>query len=207
MAELRALGVPAHAGECDLADKAAIPTYIAAAAAALGGIDILVNNASGFGMGDNEDGWAKSLDVDVMATVRATHAALSHMERAGERAGGGAILNISSISGYGASPRSPAYGAAKAAVISYTASQALLLAPKRIRVNAISPGSIEFPGGLWDQRKNATPQLYNAVLKSIPWGRLGHPEEIASVAVFLCSDAASWVTGQSLVVDGGQMLG
>jgi 3-oxoacyl-[acyl-carrier protein] reductase len=138
-----------------------------------------------------------------MATVRATHAALPHMERAG----GGAILNISSISGYGANPRSPAYGAAKAAVISYTASQALLLAPKRIRVNAIAPGSIEFPGGLWEQRKNATPQVYNAVLKSIPWGRLGHPEEIASVAVFLCSDAASWVTGQSLVVDGGQMLG
>src|SRR5262249_23718416 len=151
-----------------LADKAAIPACIAAAAEALGGIDILVNNASGFGMGDDEEGWAKGLGVDVMATVRATKAALPHIERAG----GGAILNIASISGYGASARSPSYGAAKAAVISYTQSQALLLAQKRIRVNAISPGSIEFPGGLWDQRKNASPQVYNAVLKSIPWGRL-----------------------------------
>jgi 3-oxoacyl-[acyl-carrier protein] reductase len=203
VAELKALGVAAHAGECDLADKAAIPAYIASAAEALGGIDILVNNASGFGMGDDEEGWARSLDVDVLATVRATRAALPHMERAG----GGAILNISSISGYGASARTPAYGAAKAAVISYTASQALLLAEKRIRVNAIAPGSIEFPGGIWASRKAAQPQLYNAVLKSIPWGRLGHPEEVASVAVFLCSDAALWVTGQSLIVDGGQMLG
>jgi 3-oxoacyl-[acyl-carrier protein] reductase len=201
-AALRALGATAHASECDLADKDAIPAYIAAAADALGGIDILVNNASGFGVGDDEEAWAKSLDVDVLATVRATHAALPHMERAG----GGVILNISSISGYGASARSPSYGAAKAAVISYTASQALLLAPKRIRVNAIAPGSIEFPGGLWERRKAATPQVYDAVLKSIPWGRLGRPEEIANAAVFLVSDAASWVTGQTLVVDGGQML-
>jgi 3-oxoacyl-[acyl-carrier protein] reductase len=95
----------------------------------------------------------------------------------------------------------------KAAVINYTLSQALMLAPKRIRVNAIAPGSIEFPGGLWDQRKTAQPQLYQSVLRSIPWGRLGHPEEVASVAVFLCSSAASWVTGQTLIVDGGQTLG
>jgi 3-oxoacyl-[acyl-carrier protein] reductase len=202
LAELKAGGVAAHAGECDLADQAAIPAYVAAAAGALGGLDILVNNASGLGMGDDEAGWAKSLDIDVMATVRATRAALPHMERAG----GGAILNIASISAYSASARSPAYGAAKAAVVSYTASQGLLLAPKRIRVNAIAPGSIEFPGGLWERRKSASPQLYNAVLKSIPWGRLGHPEEIANVAVFLVSDAASWITGQTLVVDGGQML-
>jgi 3-oxoacyl-[acyl-carrier protein] reductase len=202
-AELKALGVPAHASECDLADKAAIPAYIAAAAQALGGIDILVNNASGFGMGDDEEAWARGLDVDVMATVRATRAALPYMERAG----GGAILNIASISGHGANPRSPSYGAAKAAVINYTQTQGLLLAAKRIRVNAISPGSIEFPGGIWESRRQSAPQVYDAVLKSIPWGRLGRPEEIAGVAVFLVSDAASWVTGQSLIVDGGQALG
>jgi 3-oxoacyl-[acyl-carrier protein] reductase len=192
-----------HAAACDLADKAAIPAYIAAAAEALGGIDILVNNASGFGAVDDEDGWAKSLDIDVMATVRASHAAIPFIERAG----GGAILNISSISGYDASVRSAPYAAVKAAVINYTMSQALTLAPKKIRVNAIAPGSIEFPGGLWEQRKMAQPQLYDAVLRSIPWGRLGHPEEIASVALFLVSDAAAWVTGQTLIVDGGQTLG
>lgn len=202
-AEIAAHGVKAHAAECDLADKDAVARYVAAAAEALGGIDILVNNASGFGATDDEAGWARSIDIDVMATVRASHAAIPFIEQAG----GGAILNISSISGYDASVRTAPYAAVKAAVINYTMSQGLMLAPKKIRVNAIAPGSIEFPGGMWEQRKTQHPQLYNAILRSIPWGRLGHPEEVASVAVFLCSSAASWVTGQTLIVDGGQALG
>jgi 3-oxoacyl-[acyl-carrier protein] reductase len=202
-AEIKTLGVAAHASLCDLADKEAIAAYIAAAAGALGGIDILVNNASGFGGGDSEEGWKKGLDIDVMATVRASNAALPHIERSG----GGAILNISSISGLGASARSVSYAAVKATVINYTMSQALVLARKKIRVNAIAPGSIEFPGGLWEEAKTSNPQLYQAVFKSIPWGRLGKPEEIANAALFLCSDQASWITGQTLTVDGGQMLG
>jgi len=202
-AEIAARGVEAHAGACDLADKQAIAAYIGAAADALGGIDILVNNASGFGGSDDEDGWAKGLDVDVMATVRASRAAIPWIEKAG----GGAILNISSISGYRASTRTPSYAAVKAALINYTMSQALMLAGKNIRVNAIAPGSIEFPGGMWEARKTSHPQLYNAILRSIPWGRLGRPDEIANAALFLCSDAASWVTGQTLTVDGGQSLG
>ena len=68
------------------------------------------------------------------------------------------------------------------------------------------PGSIEFPGGMWEQRKTSDPKLYNGVLHSIPWGRLGRPEEIANAAVFLCSAQAGWITGQTLTVDGGQML-
>ena len=123
-----------------------------------------------------------------------------------EKAGGGAILNITSISGYRASARTIPYAAVKAAVINYTMSQGLVLAPKKIRVNAIAPGSIEFPGGMWDKRKTSDPQLYNSILRAIPWGRLGRPEEVANAALFLCSDAASWVTGQTLTVDGGQML-
>jgi NAD(P)-dependent dehydrogenase (short-subunit alcohol dehydrogenase family) len=203
VAEIKALGVKAHGAPCDLGNKEAIDGYVAAAASALGGIDILINNASGFGGGDSEDGWKKGFDVDVMATVRASNAAIPHMERAG----GGAILNISSISGYAGSARSTSYGAVKAAVIHYTMSQGLMLAPKKIRVNAIAPGSIEFPGGLWDQAKTANPKLYKAIFDSIPWGRLGAPEEIANAALFLCSAQASWITGQTLTVDGGQMLG
>ena len=82
-----------------------------------------------------------------------------------------------------------------------------MLASRKIRVNAIAPGSIEFPGGMWEKRKTSDPKLYDAILRSIPWARLGTPEEVANVALFLCSGAASWVTGQILSVDGGQLLG
>lgn len=201
--DIAAHGVTAHVAVCDLADARAITGYVEEAAKALGGIDVLVNNASGFGVTDDEAGWAAGINVDLLATVRASHAAIPHIEKAG----GGAILNISSISGHGASARSAPYAAVKAAVINYTMSQALMLAPRRIRVNAIAPGSIEFPGGLWEQRKSSHPQLYGSILKSIPFGRLGDPQEIANVALFLCSGAASWITGQTVTVDGGQSLG
>ena len=104
------------------------------------------------------------------------------------------------------SARTPPYGALKAALIHYTRTQAAQLAARRIRVNCIAPGSIEFPGGTWEKRKTAEPKLYNTVLSGIGFGRMGTPEEIANVALFLASDAASWVTGQTIAVDGGQML-
>jgi 3-oxoacyl-[acyl-carrier protein] reductase len=89
--------------------------------------------------------------VDLLGTVRATRAAIPFMEKAG----GGVIINISSISGFMAVPRSLPYAAVKAALVNYTMGQGLALASKRIRVNAIAPGSIEFPGGVWDNRKTS----------------------------------------------------
>jgi 3-oxoacyl-[acyl-carrier protein] reductase len=74
-------------------------------------------------------------------------------------------------------------------------------------VNCVAPGSIEFPGGLWEQRKTSAPQLYEAVLKSLPFGRMGAPEEVATTVVFLASPLAGWITGQTICVDGGQLLG
>lgn len=201
-ADLKRHGGKIFGMACDLSDGAAVARYINDAASALGGIDILVNNASGFGMKDDESSWAGSVNIDLLATVRATQAAVPFLEKDG----GGAIINISSISGYMAVARSIPYAAVKAAVINYTSGQGLALAAKRIRVNAIAPGSIEFPGGTWEKRKTTDPKLYEGTLRRIPWGRYGTAEEIAKVAVFLASDMASWVTGQTIVVDGGQIL-
>jgi len=120
---------------------------------------------------------------------------------------GSSIVNISSISALRASARSAPYGAVKAAVMHYTGSQGKMLAKKGIRVNCVAPGSIEFPGGSWEDRKTSNPELYQSTLASIPFGRMGKPEEIAEVVLFLASDKASWVTAQTIVVDGGQLVG
>ncbi len=192
--------IGAHAAVCDLADHAAIRRYIADAAAALGGIDVLVNNASGFGAQDTEEGWAASLNVDVLATTRASREAVPHM------GAGASIVNVSSISGFRPSTRTPAYAAVKALLINFTQSQAALLAKQGIRVNGVAPGSIEFPGGSWEQRRSSDPALYQRIEASIPFGRLGTPAEVASVVLFLASPMAGWVTGHTIVVDGGQLL-
>jgi 3-oxoacyl-[acyl-carrier protein] reductase len=199
-ADLTAVGGVVHAAMCDLADDASIARYIPQAAEALGGIDVLVNNATGYGMGNDEASWDASLSVDLLAVVRASRAAQPFLE-AGRDA---AIVNIASGSGLNPSPRTPAYGAAKAAVIHFTRTQAAALAMKGIRVNCVAPGSIEFPGGFWDRRKTDEPALYGSVLASMPAKRLGRPEEVANVVLFLASPLASWVTAQIIGVNGGQ---
>jgi len=207
--ELRESGHPVHAAICDLGDAAAIAGYITQAAAALGGIDVLVNNASGFA--NDGDAWRNCFNIDVMAAVRGTEAALPYLEKSVQGSGADgpgrtSIVNISSISGLGPSVRAPAYAAAKAALIQYTTTQALTLAPKRIRANGIAPGSVEFEGGIWAKNKTAHPALYQQILADIPMGRFGRPEEIASVALFLASPLASWITGHTVIADGGQLL-
>ena len=201
-AELRGIGRAVHAMTCDLGDGDAVKRYVTGAADALGGIDVLVNNASVFGHTDDEAGWEASISVDLLAPVRASRAALPYLERSR-----GSIIHISSIAGLKQSARTPPYGAVKAALIQYTMTQAAQLAAKGIRVNCIAPGSIELPGGNWEKRKTSDPEVYDSVLKRIRFGRLGTPQEIANVALFLASDAARWITGQTVTVDGGQMLG
>ena len=198
--ELAAKGGTAHAAKCDLASEADITRYIPEAAKALGGIDVLVNNATAGAVGDEESAWEQSLSVDLLAVVRASRAAMPYLERGREPT----IINISSGSGLNPSVRTPAYGAAKGAVIHYTRTQAATLAMKGIRVNCVAPGSIEFAGGSWEERKTSDPGLYNQVLKSMPAGRLGKPEEVASVVLFLASPLAAWVTAQVIGVNGGQ---
>ena len=197
--ELGAMGVKVRAEVCDVGTPAALDEFLESARRALGNVDILVNNASAFAFSDDEAGWRSSLDVDLMAAVRAGWGVIPWMAESG----GGSILHIASGSGLEAgSP--PAYAAAKAAVISHSKTLAVALAARRIRVNVIAPGSVEFPGGHWEAARSSQPEFYASMLGTIPWGRMGTPEEIASAATFLVSDRASWITGACLRVDGGQ---
>jgi len=202
-AELGALGVKAFGAACDVADAAALGAFLDAAREALGSVHVLVNNTSGFGISDDEDGWRKGFDVDVMATVRACWKVAPMIAEAG----GGAILHVSTISGLSPSLMNPPYGAMKAVLFQHVQTLAVKLARQKIRVNCVAPGSIEFPGGAWDAIKKNAPPVYESTVKRIPWRRHGTPEEVANAIVFLCSDAASWITGQTVVVDGGQLLG
>ena len=122
--------------------------------------------------------------------------------------GGGSILLVSSTSGLECDPMPDyAYTAAKAALIAYAKKLAVIHAPEGIRANAIAPGSIEFKGGVWDMIKQTQPDLYEHARSTVPSGRLGTPEEVADVAVFLASSRANWITGECISVDGAQHRG
>ncbi len=191
-----------HQQACDLADADQIAHWVGAAAQALEGIDIVVNNASGFGNGNDDASWQAGFEVDLMAAVRTNRQALPHLRQSTQPA----ILNVSSINASVPTPRAAAYSTAKAALNYYTVSLATELARERIRVNAIAPGSIEFPGGLWDRRRSEAPALYAQIRERIPFGGFGNAEDVADAALFLCSSQARWITGQILAVDGGQSL-
>mgnify|MGYP000306513401 CR=1 FL=1 len=202
-AELRKRSVPVYAAPCDVGNAEALDRFLDAARAGIGRVDILVNNPSGVTLADDEGAWQATLSVDLMAAVRASWQVTPWMSAAG----GGAIVHISSIAGLEATGFPPSYGAAKAALVSHAKALAVALAPQKIRVNTVAPGSIEFPGGLWAQAKQDNPDFYRAILANIPGGRLGTPEEVADVVAFLVSERASWVTGACIVVDGGQHKG
>jgi 3-oxoacyl-[acyl-carrier protein] reductase len=196
---LRERGVRATAEVCDVSNAAALDAFLESARRTMGRVDILINNASALAAGDDEAGWRSSIDVDLMAPVRASRKVVPWMAASG----GGCILHVSSVSGLEAgSP--PAYAAAKAALNSHAKTLAVALAPQKIRVNVVAPGSTEFAGGLWEAIKHDNHALYAAVRGSIPSGRLGTPEEVANAVLFLVSDRASWITGACLAVDGGQ---
>jgi NAD(P)-dependent dehydrogenase (short-subunit alcohol dehydrogenase family) len=197
--EITAFGVKVVASVCDVGETGALHEFLNTARAELGSIDILVNNVSALRPGDEDADWDASVNVDLMASVWATRHVIPWMTESG----GGSILFISSISGLEAgSP--PAYAAAKAAIISYSKTIAVQLASKNIRVNTITPGSIEFAGGLWDTIKQHNRPFYDMALNSIPSGRLGMPNEVGDVAAFIVSPRASWITGTCISVDGGQ---
>ncbi len=201
-AAILAKGVETYAAVCDVGSDAALDAFLEETRRRFGGVDLLVNNVSAFAFADDPAGWNASLAVDLLAPVRACSKVVPWMEESG----GGSILFVSSISALEAG--SPVtYAAAKAALISYAKNLAVNLAPRGIRVNTLAPGSIEFEGGLWAAARQNNPARFEAVLGTIPWGRMGTPEEVADVAVYLLSRRASWVTGACLPVDGGQHKG
>ena len=206
------LGKQGMALTMDVTDRAAIEAGVAAVDDRWGGVDILVNNAGVFNMAPlgevTPEDYRRQFDINVGGTIFACQAAVPSMRRRG----GGAIVNFSSQAGRRGEPNITVYCATKAAVISVTQSLALELAPDGIRVNAIAPGVVDTP--MWDQvdalfakyEKREKGEKKRLVGEAVPLGRMGRPDDIADPCVFLASDAARYITAQTLNVDGGNWM-
>ncbi len=205
--EATAAGLRADGGEvvaiaADLLAAGETERVVRETEAALGAVDVLINNLGGGKSADTEEAWQFTLDVNLGVARRACRAVIPAMQRQGR----GVLILIGSISGTLAGGSSPAYSVAKAAEAMYTRSLALQLAPHGVRALTVSPGSIEFPGGGWEQRRQADPaRIERFEREAMPRGRFGTPDEVASVVVFLASDRASLVNGANIAVDGAQL--
>lgn len=195
---INATGGRAIAVACDVTNNQALENLVNTTLNTLGQINILVNNAGGggpkpFDMDMDTFVWAYKLNV--FSVFHLCQLSVPHMEKAG----GGAILNISSMSGENKNINMASYGSSKAAVSHLTRNIAFDLGPKNIRVNAIAPGAIKTDA----LATVLTPEIEKQMLKHTPIARLGQPLDIAYAALFLCSPAASWISGQILTVSGG----
>lgn len=196
--DINANGGKAIAVACDVTNNEALQHLVDTAIATFGKITILVNNAGGggpkpFDMPMDTFIWAYKLNV--FSVFHLCQLCVPHMETAG----GGAILNISSMAGENKNINMASYGSSKAAASHLTRNIAFDLGPKNIRVNAIAPGAIKTDA----LATVLTPEIEQAMLKHTPLARLGEPTDIAYAALFLCSPASSWVSGQVLTVSGG----
>jgi len=202
--EVRAAGAEVLALPVDATDASALEQFVAAVGERYGRIDILVNNVGGGGKDlfaeTTDEDWAGAFDLTLWPAIRASRLVVPWMERQGR----GAIVMISSIFGREWGGR-PAYNVVKAAENALAKSMARQYAATGIRVNAVAPGSIIFPGGSWQRRVDENPErLAEFVRNELPLGRFGYPEEVANVVTFLVSDAASLMIGACVNVDGGQ---
>ncbi len=207
------LGGSAVAVEMDVTDQASIDAGVSAVIDAFGHIDILINNAAIFTAAPiveiERAAYQKVFDINVSGTLFTLQAVAKHMV---ERGQGGKIINMASQAGRRGEPLVAVYCATKAAVISLTQSAGLDLIKHGINVNAISPGVVD--GEHWDgvdaffaRYENKEPgQKKREVGEGVPFGRMGRPEDLTGMAVFLASDAADYVVAQTYNVDGGQWM-
>ncbi len=197
-AEIRALGRRALAVGTDVNDDAALDSLVARTATGLGAPTLLVNNAGGSGPNDplkmDADAFAHALAWNVVPAYALIRKVVPHMRAAG----GGAVVNISSVAARYAQKHFSAYGAAKAALNQMTRNLAQDFGPE-VRINAVEPGTIETEA----LAPYLTPERRERMLASTPLARLGQTDDIAAAVLFLCSPAASWITGKVLGVDGG----
>jgi 3-oxoacyl-[acyl-carrier protein] reductase len=204
LTDLSALG-DVRGTAVDTAAGAALSAWVTESAEAMGGLDIIVSNASGGGAGKTTaEAFQKTLDVDVLGLVRMIDAGLPFLKASGN----GAIVAISTtaaIEHFGTGLGS--YHALKAGVINLIAGYAQSLGGDGIRANTMSPGPIFVEGGGWDMIKQNVPAMYDGAIALHPSKRLGTAAEVANVVAFLASPAASWITGKNLVVDGGYTKG
>ncbi len=195
------LGERAHAFPADMSDAASIKQLAAKAEADLGGIDILVNNAGitkdGLFVRMSDEDWSAVIDVNLTGVFRLTRDVAYPMMRRK----GGRIINITSIVGVTGNPGQGNYCASKAGMIGMSKSLAAEIASRGVTVNCIAPGFIATPmtDALNDKQRDA-------ILGNVPARRLGTPDEIASAVVYLASDEASYVTGQTIHVNGGMAM-
>ena len=194
------LGGTVYTQAVDVSDEQAVAGFVDAAAEQLSGLDIVISNVSAGGL-KGPDQWQLSFQADLMSFVRMVEAAVPHLERSDAAA----IVAIGTTSAFDTLPPTSAnsYAALKAAVLEHASGLGHALARKGIRVNTVSPGPIDFPGGAWDKLHEGRPEFYEGIRARIPIGRLGRAEEVARAVTFLASPAASFCTAVNLVVDGG----
>jgi len=201
VAALEAKGVKAFGRATDIADGPALKAFVKDAGEALGGIDIVVSNASALVQGAREEDWRAMFEIDLMGAVRTLEAAKPFLEAAAQRHGDAAFLITSSISAAEAAAAS-AYGSIKAAQIHFAKGVARENAAKKIRCNVVSPGTVFFEDGVWGQVKRGMPAFFDQMIQRNPTGRMATPEEIAAATVFLASPRSAFTTGINMVVDG-----